>query len=157
VELIEGEVIDMAPTGSRHWSVVSRLSRILMLAVGERAIVATQSALRLGPRNEPQPDLAVLKPRDDFYAGALPAAADTLLVIEVADSTAAYDRQVKAPLYARHGVPELWIVDLDAGQLRFLRRPDGERYTDITATETPGLTALPGLGDVRVDLAGLLS
>jgi Uma2 family endonuclease len=157
VELIEGEVVDMAPIGSRHWSVVNRLSRLVMMAVGERAIVSTQSALRFGPRSEPQPDLALLAPRADFYAKALPGAADTLLVIEVADTTSAYDRQIKAPLYARHGVPELWIVDLDAGLVRFLRAPEGERYTDITASETPGPTPVSRLPGVTIDLAGILA
>jgi Uma2 family endonuclease len=157
VELIDGEVMDMAPIGSRHASVVKRLNALLVQAVGARAVVSVQDPIRLGLRSEPQPDLALLAPRADFYAGALPGAADTLLVIEVADSTSAYDRQIKAPLYARHGVPELWIVDLDASLMRFFRAPQGERYTDITASETPGPTAVGRLPGVSIDLAGILA
>jgi Uma2 family endonuclease len=115
-----------------------------------------QDPIRVSTRTEPQPDLALLKPRADFYAGTPPTAADTLLVIEVADTTAAYDRQIKAPLYARHGVPELWIVDLEMEVVRFFRAPQGERYADVTATETPGPTPIAALPGIFVDLAGIL-
>jgi Uma2 family endonuclease len=81
VELIDGEVIDMAPIGTRHWAVVSRLQRLLHDAVGHRAVIATQLSLRLGTHSEPQPDLALFKPRDDFYIGALPQADDAILLI----------------------------------------------------------------------------
>jgi Uma2 family endonuclease len=157
VELIEGEVIDMAPIGSRHASVVKRLNRILVSAVGGRAIVSVQDPIQLSTRSEPKPDIALLQPSDDYYAKALPAAADCLLVIEVADTTSAYDRQIKSPLYARHGVPELWIVDLDMRVLRLCRRPEAEGYADITASEVPGLTPLPSLPGVSVDLTGILA
>jgi Uma2 family endonuclease len=156
VELIEGEVIDMAPIGSRHWSVVNRLNRMLTLAVGEQAIVSVQSPLRLGPRSEPQPDLTLLKPQNDFYAHSLPTTADTLLVVEVADTTGAYDRQVKLPLYARHGVPELWIVDLEMAVLRVCRQPAGETYREIETLAAPGLQAIAALPGVTIDLAGIL-
>ncbi len=156
VELIEGVIVDMAPIGSRHAATVNRLTRALTAAVGTRAIVSIQNPIRLGERSEPQPDLALLRPREDFYAEAIPTAADTLLVIEVSQATAAFDRQVKVPLYAQHGVPEVWIVDLDFSLVRFYRAPQGDRYTDITATETPGPTPVPMLPGVTVDLSGLL-
>lgn len=155
VELIDGEVIDMAPIGSRHWSVVTRLQRLIERAVGDRAVLATQSSVRLDLHNEPQPDLALFKPREDFYASALPGPADTLLVVEVADSTARYDRQIKLPLYARHGVAELWIVDLEARLLRMYREPAGERYLQATETALPGATGIHALPGVSIDLAGL--
>jgi len=157
VELIEGEVIDMAPVGTRHMATVSRLNRALTEAVGRAAIVSVQNSIRLGRRSEPQPDLVLLKSRDDFYAARHPTPADTLLVIEVSDSSAAYDRQIKVPLYARHGIAELWIVDLDARLVRFYRQPQGETYLDITATETPGPTGVAALPGVTVDLSGILS
>lgn len=156
VELIEGEVLDMAPIGSRHWSVVNRLNRALTLAAGERAIVSVQSSLRLGYGSEPQPDLALLKPRADFYARALPFSTDCLLVIEVADTTGAYDRQVKLPLYARHGVPELWIVDLEMSVLRVCRKPNGDNYGDIATSAEPGMTAIAELPGIAIDLTGIL-
>lgn len=156
VELIEGVIVDMAPIGSRHAAAVKKLTALLTSAVGAQAIVSVQDPIRLGDRSEPQPDLALLRARDDFYAEATPTAADTLLVIEVAQATAAYDRQVKVPLYAQHGVPEVWIVDLDFSLVRFYRAPHGDRYTDITATETPGPTPVSMLPGVTVDLSGLL-
>lgn len=156
VELIEGVIVDMAPIGSRHAAAVKKLNALLTSAVGARAIVSVQDPIRLGDRSEPQPDLALLRPREDFYADAPPTAADTLLVIEVSQATAAYDRQVKLPLYAQHGVPEVWIVDLDYSLVRFHRTPQADRYVDITAAETPGPTPVLMLPGVTVDLSGLL-
>lgn len=156
VELIEGEVIDMAPIGSRHWSVVNRLHRALERAVEDRAVVSSQSSMRLGSHSEPQPDLALFKPRDDFYASALPTAADTLLVVEVADTTARYDRVIKLPLYARHGIGELWIVDLEASLFRIYRQPEGEAYAESSETAKPAVVGIAALPGVSIDLSGLL-
>jgi Uma2 family endonuclease len=156
VELIEGEVLDMAPIGTRHAGVVKRLNALLSTALAGRAIVSVQDPIRLGHRSEPQPDLALLKPRDDFYARSLPTPADTLLVIEVADTTGAYDRQVKLPLYARHGVPELWIVDLEMSVLRVCRKPNGDNYGDIATSAEPGMTAIAELPGIAIDLTGIL-
>ncbi len=156
VELIEGVIVDMAPIGSRHAATVKRLNLALTAAVAGRAIVSVQDPIRLGDRSEPQPDLALLRPRADFYADATPAAADTLLVIEVSQATAAYDRQVKTALYAQHGVPEVWIVDLDFSLVHFFRSPQGNRYLDISATETPGPTPVTMLAGVIIDLTGVL-
>jgi Uma2 family endonuclease len=156
VELIDGEVIDLAPIGSRHWSVVNRLHRIIERAVGDGAVVSSQSSVRLGLDSEPQPDLALFKPRDDFYASALPTADDTLLIVEVADTTARYDREIKLPLYARHGIGEVWIVDLEANLLRTYREPAGECYGQSTQSSRPAVVEVTALPGVRVDLSGLL-
>ncbi|MCX8114709.1 MAG: Uma2 family endonuclease [Burkholderiaceae bacterium] len=156
VELIEGVIVEMAPIGSRHAATVKRLNALLTSAVVGRAIVSVQDPIRLGDRSEPQPDLALLRPREDFYADAPPTAADTLLIIEVSQATAAYDRQIKVPLYAQHGVPEVWIIDLDFSLVRFYRTPQADRYADITATETPGPTPVLMLPGVTIDLSGLL-
>lgn len=155
VELIEGEVIDMAPTGTKHYAAVMRLDHLIKAAVQGRALVAVQAPLRLNRYSQPEPDLAVLKPRDDFYAAALPTGADTLLVIEVSDTTLAYDVRIKAPLYARHGVAELWVIDLAGGLLRRFCDPQGDSFGDVSATERPGRIALPGLIDTHIDLSGL--
>lgn len=156
VELLEGEVIDMAPIGSRHWSVVNRLNRNLSEAVGRRALVSVQSSLRLSVASELQPDIALLRPRADFYAAGLPTGHDALLVIEVADTTAVYDCDTKASLYARHGVPVYWVFDLKAGLLRVFGTPQDGEYADVSHTDSPGQLALPGLDGVTVDLASLL-
>jgi len=130
LELIEGEVVEMSPIGSRHAACVDRLNRLFSTQVGGRAIVRVQSPIRLGRYSEPQPDLALLQPRDDFYAQAHPEPEDVLLVVEVAGTSAAYDREVKIPLYARSGIPEVWLVDLEAGQVEIYRKPSPNGYQE---------------------------
>ena len=156
VELIEGEIIDMAPIGTRHASAVMRLNRLASAACGAGAIVSEQSPLRLSDLSEPEPDLMLLKPRADFYADAHPSAADVLLLIEVADSSARYDREIKLPLYARHGVPEVWIVDLEARLLRLHREPVGDAYGQVSTTASPGRTPIAALPGVEIELAQIL-
>ena len=155
VELIEGEIIDMPPIGHRHAAAVDRLNRLLNLAVGDRAIVRCQGPIRLGDLSEPQPDFALLAPRADFYAERHPVAADTLLVIEVSETTLRYDRQTKLPLYARHGIPEMWIVDAAGKQLHIFRRPSGVAYDEIVSPPTPGITPIGSLPNVAIDLSSL--
>ena len=156
VELIEGEIIDMAPIGTEHGSVVDLLNRLLTRAVGDRAIVRVQGAIRLSEMSEPEPDLALLIPRADFYRHEQPTGFDTLLVIEVSESTLRYDREIKVPLYARHGVPEVWIVDLQNGRVIFHGSPAAGEYKSQTSTEQPGITPITSLPDVTVDLSRLL-
>jgi Uma2 family endonuclease len=155
VELIEGEIIDMTPIGSRHAATVKRLSHALMQAVGNTAIVSVQDPVVLDDRSEPQPDLALLNPRDDFYAGAHPTAMDVLLIIEVADASLLYDREVKLPLYARHRIPEVWLVDLENNMLLIHREPQDERYTEITQSDSLADVILPKPLNASVDLAKL--
>ena len=155
VELIEGEIIDMAPIGSRHAAVVRQLAHILHQNVGYQAIVSTQNPVRLDEYSEPEPDLALLRPRDDFYATAHPGPGDILLIIEVADTSLRYDREIKIPLYARHGIPEVWLVDLvNERLLRFLEPgPDGYRTEeDVTGTARIHPTRLP---KIETDLSTL--
>ncbi len=128
---------------------------MLQQAVGDRALVAVQTSFRLDDYSEPQPDLALYRPRADFYAGALPTPADALLVVEVADSSARYDREIKLPLYARRGITELWIVDLDAGLLRMYSEPKGDDYLHANATATPGAVGFVALPGVTLDPTGL--
>ena len=156
VELIEGEIIDMAPIGNNHLGTVAMLDRMLQRAVDDRAIILCQSSIRLGQDSEPQPDLAVLLPRADYYrTPPPPGAADTLLVIEVSDTTLRYDRHTKVPFYARHGIPEVWLVDLPNATVHCFRDLCGERYNSESATQTPGVIALPGLPGVTIDLSSL--
>lgn len=130
VELVEGEIIDMAPIASRHAACVNRLNRLLVSRLGERAIVSVQSPVRLGDLSEPQPDVAVLSPRSDFYAGSHPGPADVVVVVEVADTTVGWDRGVKVPLYGRAGVVEVWVVDLAAERVEVSRRPGADGYAE---------------------------
>lgn len=117
LELIEGEIIEMSPIGSRHAACVRFLGRFLNRAVGDIALVSTRNPARLNDFSEPEPDLALLRLRDDFYRDAHPTPADVLLIIEVADTTLGYDRQVKVPLYAKAGIEEIWIVNLTEEQI----------------------------------------
>ncbi|WP_245754674.1 Uma2 family endonuclease [Candidatus Accumulibacter aalborgensis] len=146
VELIEGEIVDMAPIGSQHAYVVNQLARLFTLAAGEDCLVSTQNPIRLDDRSEPQPDLALLKPGD--YMAHLPGLADILLVVEVASSSIDYDRGVKLDLYARHGIPEVWLLDLTGNELLVCRDPVGGRYLSITrprAGECIRPLLLPGI------------
>ena len=155
VELIEGEIIDMAPIGKAHASIVDQLTRLLTRAVVDDAIVRIQGSVRLSRMSEPGPDVVLLKPRADFYRSEFASGADTLLVIEVSDSTLRYDREVKVPLYARHGVPEVWIVDVQNDQLLVYESPSSGVYgkhTSVTRPESALITALHG---VSVDLASI--
>ena len=153
VELIDGELIDMAPIGQGHVAIVNRVTRALVLACGDRAIVSPQNPVRLDRLNEPRPDFAVFRPRADFYgAGDRPGPADVLLLIEVADSSVPFDRAVKLPMYARAGIAEVWIIDLKRRVLDVYRRPTRNRYRE-TATHQPGDTVTLALApDIKVRL-----
>jgi Uma2 family endonuclease len=155
VELIEGEVIDMPPIGSLHAGTVDYIADVLRLTCGGRAIVRTQNPVFLDLRSEPQPDVALLRPRPDFYRNAHPTPSDVFLIVEVADTTLAYDTQIKLPLYARHGIPEAWLVDLPNRQFIIHRIPTPTGFQDVqTLTDLSAVSPflLPG---VTIDLSGL--
>src|SRR5581483_4542106 len=151
VELIEGEIIDMTPIGSMHCATVDWITALFHEAVCRRAIVRTQGVVALSEFSEPQPDIALLKMRDDFYRYAHPRAPETLLIVEVSDSSLRTDQRVKIPLFAHFGVPEVWIVDLVNERFPFYRSPRDGDYTDISFSAKPGLTALSVCPDITVD------
>jgi Uma2 family endonuclease len=155
VELVEGEIIDMAPIGNRHMSVVDRLNRLFVFAAGEDAIVRVQGSVRLGRMSEPQPDLLILRPRADFYSSDSATGRDALLAIEVSDTSLRYDREIKVPLYARHGVPEAWVVDLQHDQLLVFSEPDNEQYRQQRVVERAQLMTLAAMPGLEVDLSAL--
>ncbi len=128
VELIEGEVITMTPIGSRHAACVSRINKLFSRALSDAVILRVQDPIRLDDFNEPEPDLALVAFRADFYAEQHPRPEDVLLAIEVADSSLAYDRETKIPLYARSGIREVWLVDLQYGEITVYRQPTLEGY-----------------------------
>ena len=129
VELIDGEIVDMAPIGSKHAFIVSRLARFFTLASSDRYLVSTQNPVRLDELSEPQPDLALLKPGN--YMDRLPGPVDVLLIIEVAHTSINFDREVKLTLYARHGIPEVWLLDLAGGELTVCRGPADGHYREM--------------------------
>ncbi len=156
VELIEGEVVHMAAIGSRHAACVDRLTRLFVQAAGERAIVRIQNPVRLGDLSEPEPDLVLAKPQSDFYATAHPTAADVLLLVEVSDSSHRYDDTVKRPLYARQGVPEVWIVDLETDAIRVHRDPSGEGYGSVTTSRPEDTLSPTAFPDLKIPVRAVL-
>lgn len=123
-ELIDGEIIEMSPIGNRHAACVDALGEQLREKLGRSAIIRVQNPIRLDDHSEPLPDVAVLKRREDFYRDGHPTPDDVLLVVEVSDTTLDYDCRTKVPLYARAGVPEVWIVNLTDERI--------ETYADVT-------------------------
>lgn len=147
VELIEGEIVDMAPIGHPHAYVVNRLAQLFSRAAQDDCLVSVQNPVRLDDHSEPQPDIALLKPGD--YMDRAPQPPDILLLVEVADTSIAYDRGVKVDLYARNGVCELWLLDLGGGVLTVYREPEAGRYRKVwepVAGEVVSPLALPGVG-----------
>jgi Uma2 family endonuclease len=131
VELIEGEIVEMSPIGKRHAACVARLTQLLGPPSQGRAILWVQNPVRLNDYSEPQPDVALLRPRADFYEQSLPGPSDVLLVVEVADTTLEYDRQIKLPLYARAGIPEAWLVNLPEERIEVYSDPAGGEYQTV--------------------------
>ncbi len=133
VELIEGEIIEMTPVGVRHAACVKRLAASFFGAFSDAATVSVQDPIRLGRRSEPQPDLALLVRRADFYSSRPPTPTDVLLLVEVADTTAEPDRRAKVPLCARNGIREVWVVDLQQETITVYQdpAPDGYRTARI--------------------------
>jgi len=157
VELIDGEVLAMSPIGPSHNGTLNRLNQLFGQRAGDTATVQVGGAIRLDAYSEPQPDLVLLKARADYYASALPGPADVLLAIEVAQSSLAYDRGVKSSLYARRGIAEYWIVDLNGGEVIRHTEPVDGRYQRVAAVPhdhefAPSL--LPGCVVTTRDILG---
>lgn len=131
VELLNGEIIDMTPPGPPHASVVDWLNEFFLPKVVGRAIVRVQNPLRISELNEPEPDLMLLKPRDDFYRSRHPHPNEVLLLVEVSDTSLLKDQHEKLPLYARAGIREVWIVDLNDRAVTTYRQPAGDTFDDI--------------------------
>ena len=161
VELIDGEIIDMSPIGALHAAIVDRIVRHLVRNLGDSSVVRCQNPLRLDDESEPEPDIAIVRARADGYMSELPGPGDVLLVIEVADTSLAWDLGVKVPLYARHGIPETWVIDAATRQTRVFRGPTNGRYEaeslvgPADALSSPGLPSESGV-PISLSLATLL-
>lgn len=156
VELVDGEVVCMAPIASRHLACVNRLTRLLVAAAGDEAVVSVQNPVRLGELSEPQPDLVLLRPRPEDYDTHGPVAADTLLVVEVADSSLAWDRDTKATLYAAGGVPVYWVVDLAGELIIEMRHPGPSGYADLHLARRGEVLGVDGLVEVQIAVGDVL-
>ena len=156
VELLNGEIVEMSPIGTRHAACVKRLNRLFSQMIGGRAIVGVQDPIRLSDRSQPQPDLTLLQPRSDFYATAHSQPQDILLIVEVADTSTDYDRQVKIPLYAESGIIEVWLVDLVEQYLEIYRQPSANGYQQIQQLHRNQHIFIQALPDLEIFIDNIL-
>jgi Uma2 family endonuclease len=147
VELIRGEIVEKMPIGDEHVACVNRSNRMFIRRLGDRAVVSVQNPVRLAD-SEPEPDVALLALRDDDYASGKPRSADVFLVVEIADTTLDYDRDIKLPLYAENSLVEYWIVNLLDRCLEVYRHPQPNgTYRDtqtLRAGDQVAVQAVPG-------------
>ncbi|MDP6454112.1 MAG: Uma2 family endonuclease [SAR202 cluster bacterium] len=156
VELVLGEIVEMAPIGDRHASSVDRLAESLTIQINMRAIIRSQNPLRLNQDSVVQPDLVLLARRDDYYASTTPDPNSVLLLVEVSDTTLLYDRNVKLPLYARSGVPEVWIVDLQSGQLEVFTEPSDDGYGSSRTLSSEDSVSPSAFDDISLAVADII-
>jgi Uma2 family endonuclease len=157
LELIDGEIIDMSPIGDPHQACVIRLTTLFSPLVAEgRALLLVQGSFQAGDWSMPQPDAALARVRGDFYAEGRPRPADLLLAVEVADSSLRFDRGTKRPLYAKVGVPEMWIVDLKGGVVDVATDPSEHGYRRIVQSGLGDAVAPAAFPDLTVEVAWLL-
>jgi Uma2 family endonuclease len=154
VELVDGELFQMASIGSLHAGIVIRLQSRFGAFAGDRYLVSTQNPIQIRPYSEPQPDLALLRPRADTYCGSLPQPSDVLLLVEVSDSSLEWDLDVKIPMYARHGIIESWLVDLEHRAVTVFRDPTQERYRSMVVIRE-GAVSPSCFADIVIALADL--
>ena len=156
MELIEGEILHMAPIGFNHAGHVTRLTRYFICLLDSSITVRSQNPLQLGDLSEPEPDLALVKADSADYTTRHPNAADVMLVVEVSDSTLRFDRMQKLRLYATHDIPEYWIVNLIDNCLEVYRQPQDSEYLEkivLTKADNLSLQAFP---DIRIAVADIL-
>lgn len=159
VELIDGQIIAMTPIGQRHVACVNQLTYLFTSRVYDRGaspnvLVSVQNPVRLDAHHEPQPDVVLLRPRKDFYADGHPGPEDVLLVVEVADTSLDFDRDVKVPRYAAAGIAEVWLVALEADYVEVYRGPEPDGYAEIVRHrrgEALTVAALPAMDALAVD------
>lgn len=156
VELIEGEILVMAPTGFRHTWGVSQYAHVLISRAADSFIVQIRSTLRLGESSAPEPDLVVLKFRDDRYYSGYADPSDVLLVIEVADSSLAYDRDVKAHIYGQAAIPETWVLNLSGDCLERFTEPGPDGYAQHTTLQQGDKITPVALPDIELAVEDLL-
>jgi Uma2 family endonuclease len=156
VELIAGEIVRMMPIGSQHAGCVRELNRQLSRGLGDRALLAVQDPIVLDDASEPEPDIAVLRFREDNYRSLHPKPADVLLIIEVADTSADYDRNVKLPLYAQAGIPEAWLVRLREACIEIHRNPGTTGYQEMRTLRSGDIVAPLAFPELELAVAGIL-
>ena len=152
LELIHGDLVTMAPIGGKHLRLVNVLAQLFSMQVGRSAVVSVQNPISIPPDSEPQSDIALLRP-ECWGRAAVPSANDILLVIEVADTTLARDREIKIPLYARHGIPESWLFDLGSDHTTICRDPGPLGYRTVLSLARDATIAPIAKPEVLISLA----
>ena len=155
VELIDGDMLNMALIGLNHSAVTDRLTKLLVLSAGDSAIVSPGRSLKLGEYSVPQPDLMLLKLREDFYAAQIPMAPDVLLLVEVSDISLAYDQSTKRALYARYGVEEYWVVDVQGDRVFVYSEPAGESYARVVECTRADIVSPRAVPAVQIQVGTL--
>ena len=155
VELLNGEIFTRSPIGKKHAAIVNRLVHVLSQLLGNEAIVSVQNPILAGEQSMPEPDIAILHARADFYASQHPMGSDIYIVIEVADSSIEIDREIKLPIYVAAGIPEYWIIDLHNNQIEVYRTPSGDQYRIRELIGPDDILPLTGL-DKEVEMSRLL-
>jgi Uma2 family endonuclease len=155
VELIEGDMINEPGIDPPHSSITARLTELLVLSVDRLVTVSPCGTVRLGDFSVPQPDLMLLKRREDFYFGRRPTASDVLLLIEVSDSSFAYDQSTKRALYARYGVEEYWVVDVQGERVFVYSEPAGEGYARVVECATADIVSPRAVPAVQIRVGTL--
>ena len=157
VELLNGEILEMSPVGRRHAACVDRLTELLIVQLVGKAIVRTQNPIRLSDDSEPQPDIAILRRRDDFYATGHPQPEDIFLVIEVADTTIEFDREIKIPTYALENISVVWLVDLNAEIVEVFQEPTAQGYRNRQRFQTDQILTIPNFSEIQLGVDQILS
>lgn len=156
VELLDGDIVTMSPIGRRHAACVKRLNALFSRLFRGRAIVSVQDPIRLNDYSDPEPDIALLVPRDDFYATGHPGPKDVLLAVEVADRSLALDLGTKIPMYARARIAEAWLIDLKTDTITVFTEPKNGRYTTSAKFSGGSRIESPVLAKRRVKVADVL-
>lgn len=154
-ELINGEIIHRMTIGSKHVATVIKLSKLLERQIGDKVLVSTQNPIQISERNEPEPDIALLKLRNDFYATSLPTPSDVLLVIEVSASTLGFDRETKKEIYAEAGIAEFWLVNLENNTIESYSNPKGGSYFEMKIYERGDVINSKHIADLRLRVADI--
>lgn len=156
LELINGEILDMAPIGFNHSGHLKRLNNLFNKIIGDHAVVSVQDPLQLSDLSEPEPDFMLLRPNTDFYTTRHPQADDVLLLVEVSDSTLRFDRNQKLRLYASHSILEYWIINLLDNCVEIYRQPHGDEYAQKNTLLTGDSVTLTSLPHITIQLSDIL-
>jgi Uma2 family endonuclease len=156
IELINGQILDMAPIGFNHAGHLKRINKLFTLQIPDNLIVSIQDPLQLGNLSEPEPDFILLKPDTDCYTTRHPQANDVLLIIEIADSSLKLDQTEKLRLYALHGIPEYWIVNLESSCLETYRKPQNDTYIEKTILVKGDTVTLSQLPELTIQVSDIL-